>query len=418
MIEKVKRVLYTFSNNHNELIGKDGIMADTIVYKKKKRCLEETIGFFDFAEIDGCIWGAAINYNALIKIDLKTMEPQYMGSFPGEAMYAAWLYRSVVRVGNRLIFAPFMAESIGEYDLETEAFVENEKLKESNRRFKFETAFFINSKVYLMPQRYPYIVVLDVINGKMTYLDCIREAFEQEKQNLQTVFLGVGTTDSKSHVYIPRRSSTDILKYDIESHLCEVVAVGTESSVLICSLIDDWLWLLPAHNEPLVKWNVKTKDKVVYSGLQSECAPEDAPYIRAIDCGEKIFFFRELAEKSLIYDKKTDSFEKMSVSYESKVQLVEKPWKGNYYFAKRLDNGKIVSVSKKDHFVVIVDVENGQISNYPLCLSEENRRKWSRNALLREYDEQTKALKESTEGSLECFIDFVESEMPLLNPSD
>lgn len=385
-------------------------MIENKTCKIKKRCLDENIGFFDFVEINGYIWIAAINYNALFRVDLQTMIPQYVGSFPGESMYQAWLYRSVVRVGNRLIFAPFMAESIGEYDLEKECFIEHEKLKDSGIKFKFESMVCRGEEVFFFPQRYSYMVVYQTAKHRITYDKCLKDALEQKGQAGGAIFWGVGATEGEKHIYIPKRGATDIVRYDFGGRHAEKLVIEQESPLLICSLIDGWLWLLPAENMPLAKWNVETGEKVIYNELVVECEDAGAPFIRAVDCGEKICFVREFSKETLLYDKASDTFEGVGVSYQPGKDLVEKPWKGNYYFAEKLGKNQILTVSKKNHGVIVFDINSKQLQSFRLRMSDVDRKKWSTNALFRDFNRQTKTLFENTEDSLECFMDFLQQE--------
>ena len=361
-------------------------MVKKITGNYKKRCLDETIGFFDFAEADGYIWAAAINYNALFKIDKETMIPTYVGSFPGESMYQIWLYRSVVCVGKRLIFAPFMAECIGEYDLENEQFIEHERIKQSGIRFKFESIIAKDDKVYLMPQRYPEMMVYDTKSGSVAYKNCLKKALAQDGEEIGTVFWGVGTIESDKCIYIPQRGASDIVRFEFDRDDAEKIDIRLEGSYLICSLIDGWLWLLPSDSSPLVKCNVENGEKVIYSDLTIELEEEGAPFIRAIDCGEKICFIREMSKKTLLYDKSNDLFENIELRYEATEEIIEKPWKGNFYFAKKVGQNEILAVSKKDHGVVIFDVDNMQMQSFRFCMSDTDRKMWSTNALLRGFE--------------------------------
>lgn len=367
------------------------------------------LGFFDFVKIDKYIWFAALNCNGLYRVDLRTMCTEYMGAFPEEPMRGKYLYRSIVRYEDRLIFAPFMAESIGEYDLKNNKFIKHEKLEYADVKFKFESAVLVGETVFFIPQNYDYIVSYDIKYAATTNVLSINEVFADEIYDDKEVALGIGAVTLENCTYVPKRCSEMMIKYDFEQNTYELIKEDDKSCLLINVLIDDWLWMLPGRRMPIMKWNIKTNERRVYSDFVRENGEEGAPFIKAIDCGEKILFWRETASKSLVYDKKTDTFEELSVSYEPTEELLENPWAGNFYFAKKLDEHRILSVSKKDHAVVIFDIANAKIDSYKLRMSNNDNRLWNREVLRRRLDteERREVYHEDRLHSLEWFFELV-----------
>lgn len=375
--------------------------------------MNEAVGFYDFIEADGYIWFAASNYNALFRLALSENCLEYMGSFPGEPMLGHSLYRSVVMCEDRLIFAPFMAGSIGEYSIKSGEFIEHEKLDDSDTKFKFETAVLVEKKVFFMPQNYGYIVIYDLEEGQISYDACLKDVFSIDKQDGAGIALGIGisTSDVPDCVYVPRRFSGDMIKYNFRQKKCDYISLEDKNVCLLINvIIDDWVWMLPGKNVPLMKWNIVTGEKKVYSGIFEEDKEAGAPYIRAVDCGNKIVFWREYAGSSLIYDKKTDEFDKMLVSYDPKENLRKNPWSGNFYFAKRLDGDRVLGVSKKDHAMVILDIEKMKITSCYLKMSGGDVRKFNRQIIRSKIDVDAEQLLnfENSVHSLDWLFEFMD----------
>lgn len=365
---------------------------------------DAAIGFFDFAEADGYIWFAANNFNALCRADLHTMSLEYIGAFPGEPMLGHSLYRSVVRCGDRLVFAPFMAQGVGEYDLEKGEFTEHGRLKYPDIKFKFETAITVDRSVYFVPQNYGYIVEYDTETGAISETVPLRDIF-----NAENVVLGIGSADSHGIMYVPRRFSNEMIKCNFKQKKFERIETDKNACLLINVLINDWLWMLPGKSLPIMKQNVLTGEICTYPETTAVCGDSGIPFIKAIDCGSKIIFWRNLADSSLVYDKETDRFSKLPVSYEASEGLLEKPWAGNYYFAKQLDEYRILGVSKKNHATVILDVNEMKLDSYIMQMSAEDKRQWNKQCLRRRVDINTGQILyvEDRINSLEWFLEFV-----------
>jgi hypothetical protein len=122
------------------------------------------------------LWCAHHEFNALFHFSLadKELNPKFLGSFPGEDLFAKNLYRKPARIGNKLIFAPNTAKNIAVFDMDSGAFEmldlppvpsDAPPVKEGTPLFAYAVAH--GSEVYFFRQGYFEHLRLDMETLKL-----------------------------------------------------------------------------------------------------------------------------------------------------------------------------------------------------------------------------------------------------------
>ena len=143
----------------------------------------------NFLSLDGCkltfdgsckaegkIWFAANEFNALCCVEEGSCEACYVGSIPGEDIFAKYLYADIKYFQGKLYLTPLVADEIVVYCIETfkfqtitletaHTFVANPYIS----WLKFIKSVIVGESLYMLPRSYPAIIEMDLITQQLTY---------------------------------------------------------------------------------------------------------------------------------------------------------------------------------------------------------------------------------------------------------
>lgn len=138
------------------------------------------------------LWGLALDFNGLFRIDAKTHEITFMGQSPGEKKEGYHLFYGIAEHSGKLYFCPYNAKAIGVYE-KADAKFTTLSLKEEirNKEKKFTGIFADNQYIYLQGSRAHTIVRIDAETDEMIYIENWVKKF-------------AGSAAAKSEYYIQR----------------------------------------------------------------------------------------------------------------------------------------------------------------------------------------------------------------------
>jgi len=327
-----------------------------------KAAEKEAIGFHDFYSDGENIWVASNNCNGLFKINIESMEAEYIGSFPGEFLQGMHLYRSVAKVGSKLYFTPFMARSIGIYDLETNRFNTAPELRDKYIPFKFERSVVHDNCIYFLPQRYKAIVRYDAEKNEITYIDDHMSELIDRYGEKYPIYFGGGVAVQNDKAYIPCRMKNAVLEIDMAGQKCKILDIGEkgEKFIFICSCFG-YFWLV-GSKIAVTRWNPATGEIRRFASFPKGFKNEGIPFLNLTDYGRYILALHHQANMSVLVDVETGAMQEFSELAQDNITRIPGSWDGNYYFIKNLNQDYYIAVSKYDNAIVFIDKNTKKVN--------------------------------------------------------
>jgi hypothetical protein len=150
------------------------VQAPGITTASVKEC---PLVFVNVCEADNDLWFCAKDFNALIKMDKKTWETEYMGSFPCHGIDRKELHGSAARNGEKLYFAPLHDNVFYAYDLSKQSFevlptsLDEEKEWPNSSYNRFYSVISYERFVFYIGFSFKGLVRYDTETGEMKCCD-------------------------------------------------------------------------------------------------------------------------------------------------------------------------------------------------------------------------------------------------------
>lgn len=147
------------------------------IRKCGKELFEKPLIFENAYDAGESLWFTEYDYNALMKMDKESHKVEWKGSFPGEPFTQEGLYSSMAACEGKLYFAPYLANEIAVYDMETEKIQKIPLCKPIKKntiyheKFHFFRIVSIEKKIYFIPEFYPGILCYDTEHDVFSCFD-------------------------------------------------------------------------------------------------------------------------------------------------------------------------------------------------------------------------------------------------------
>lgn len=208
------------------------------------------------------LWCTPINFNSLFRISKETWTAEHIGFFANEELNCWRGFFAVIKLNDRLIFAPYSVDNIFEYLFENGSFkciaIEepDKKVKvEYNRYNKFTQVFHYGTYLFLSPHTYPGIIRYDLSTGKVDYYsDWINDLESRMKEPAYGYFSrGVLVGDK---ILLACGGANAVFEFNVENYTHRIYEIRNNNMGYngICYDGKDF-WLIPIENGTIVKWN-------------------------------------------------------------------------------------------------------------------------------------------------------------------
>lgn len=317
--------------------------------------------------LDGCIagedlWFVHCHYNALCKMEINTGKTEIIDLVPEEAVNGERLYHDVLKIDEKLYFAPHRAKELVEYDLCKKQF-RKISLKKAPQIEKSKFTRMVSYKDYLffLPTYYPAIVRYNFKTGSFKYysnlIHDIREYDKGDNGNTPE-FMNAISVEGELLLMASAKSNI-ILEFNMNTEKTNIYRVGKEEYNYYRMEYDgNDYWLIPHESKAIVRWNRKTGQTVEYSEYPEGFIAEKNAFLNIIYCGEYMLAFPKNANMIVKIDIETGIMSefKLTLPYkEGERKEVYYNWSNNYYFIKKLDAARILAMTAYDSSLLILD---------------------------------------------------------------
>jgi len=372
-------IVHLFGVTGKPIFATDMLVQRTASEEEKASLL------FSNACIDGeNLWMVVDEYNTLCKMNLLSGEISSVFKFEGILVKDS-IYPSPLKVTNRLILAPFNAQEICEYNLDTQE-TKKTALREPLEWGNFRQSIVYKSYVFMIPDCYPAILRYDLRTGTCTYYKkCIKELLKYRTSNRMELLGTCCVRDSK--ILAPSLLSNHVLEFDMDSGSYKIYTLGSEKENY-GTIIDDGheYWLLPWTTKTIVRWNYVTGEVKEYKDYPDDfvCSSDvnggTYMFTGAVYSNNAIWIFPCYANMILCLDVVTGQIKKVDLNlpYEENMRKSEFYMQQNNYFGCfKYDDQNVAALSSYDRSLLIIDTIEETYRLLPCRLSPDDVQKLS-----------------------------------------
>lgn len=248
------------------------------------------------------VWGTALEFNGLFRINPDTYEIKHMGQFPDENPEGFRLFYEIAECGGKLYFCPHNAKHIAVYDKASVKFSTidlREDIKDIDKKFCGILAF--GKYVYLQGGRANTIVQLDTETNKLVYIeDWIKEIIKRQEIHFDYYILS-GCIYNES-LYCPGSGTKGMLRINLTDFSYEFISFASDSPDCFADIVnqDGTLWLRPDGDGFISRYDSRTQllDKMAKINHSSSfCKIND--YIYYFSMTEPFFYRIHMKSKEI-----------------------------------------------------------------------------------------------------------------------
>lgn len=249
---------------------------------------------FSITEENVLYWSKEENYGFERYID-------FLDSFIDSA------YNEIYKYEKKIILAPCTCQNIAVINEDKSVkFIEIEQINDA--KWAFEESYFIGNKLVLVPHDYPAIVIVNIENYMVEYVNC-GENFIRQKDS-EGYHYG-SSWESNGWVFVTDAFCNEIIRINTDNLNFEVLKVdlGIESKRIVASKCEgDECWIFHVDGPLVTRFNYKTNEfktiNLYVNGLQSNYMyGRDKYYFdNVVQCGNRLLFSPLFANKIIEYN--------------------------------------------------------------------------------------------------------------------
>ena len=196
--------------------------------------------------------------NAICFLPEDSKEVQFLGFFD-KAFSNRRMYKTIQACGDKIIFAPSLANDIAIYDInsrKTELIALKELDSSKPKYFKFWTSLCYGDFVFFIGHYYPAIIALNIYTNELHYISEWVEELETNHKNIENEpYLTEGVIID-DYAYLPFCCSNALLKFNLSNFSWEIIELDVECGGFNgLNKCDDTLYLITRNTNELVRWN-------------------------------------------------------------------------------------------------------------------------------------------------------------------
>jgi hypothetical protein len=212
------------------------------------------------------LWFTAFEFNALFKLDKRTLKAEFVGEIPDEKDESSRLYYSMVQLQGQLYLAPLRALEMAVYDLNRQEFkkrsiVDDVWWKEhQSEQFRLATVIAQYKEHIFLAGGYPAIIRYNTQSGQVDYFDdWLIKVRSLSFDGNAIFFRGSAVGRDQRFLVLACIAANASVVFDMETCTSMVIGFGPEKEGFNCACYDGRdFWFVRTHSPSVVKWNLET----------------------------------------------------------------------------------------------------------------------------------------------------------------
>ena len=388
------------------------ILQKPLFFMNEKRYYQPTLDemlsdkTFDVCRVGDDLWFITLKTQLLCKYNMKSGKMECVEEIPDTARWGKE-YIGLVHYENRLIFVPYIANSICVYDMINGTF-RKEYFRDENVLVKFNRGTIFEHYLYLIPCGYPAIVRYDVLTGEFTYY---REGIRELQDRMdQSPFSEFATWEEE--LYILSRRSNDILCFNMHTQESKYYSLDETSTRYVGIAMDDkYCWIGKYNDCTVFRWNRSTGEVVEYRNVPETFRYGDFAYAGIFPREDKVYLLGN-SDGMLEMSKTVDEivFSDFELPYNEngfKSEYYRYKYSGDYdyIFAYKISANEIAACAYYDASLMVLNVDSKSYKKVPIRIKEQLQTE------AKKYSGNLKEMWEDANIPLSKFVEFLSQEL-------
>lgn len=249
------------------------------------------------------IWFAASTHNGLYYLDLEKKIIEYIGKFPNEDAFAIRLYNHVIRYENKLIFIPFNARALVEYDILKSEFIERkiplfstEKEDKLIHLTSFHDYKIVGDDIYLFPFWEDGVIVrYHILTSQFEFMKMWNEVVDKYKTFNSNGISFVHIELMGDKIIAPLFSENVIFIFNTQNDEYEVINIGEmkKEGFSGIEIIESKIFLFSSFYKKIYEYDYEKKQLQSY---EYECACMESPYyFESVYLNKQLYFLEVMS---------------------------------------------------------------------------------------------------------------------------
>lgn len=226
---------------------------ELIFSEQRGEVLDRPLVFENGYDDGTSLWFTGYEYNSLIKMDKKTHEITWKGIFPDEPFAQQGLYNAAAACGQKLYFAPCMANEIAVYHMKTEKIQKIPLCRPVktngiyHEKFHFFRAVSAAKKIYFIPEYYPGLLCYDTERDMFCCFDDWVDKVEEVRVSERRYFTECVSVEDR--LILPCACADAVVIFDMAEKKSRVIqTLRTDYPYKFCGVCHtgDFLYLVSA----------------------------------------------------------------------------------------------------------------------------------------------------------------------------
>ncbi|GBU23461.1 hypothetical protein R83H12_00072 [Fibrobacteria bacterium R8-3-H12] len=332
-----------------DAVGKP-VVVQRVGVRERESLLDRA--FFWHFIIDNDIWFCDARLNILLKMNIETWEPEYMGNFGSSLWKISDLYTSGVLHNGNLYLAPLMANEIAEYDIQkkTITYIPCGNIKGGEN---FVTALNYGKYIFFIPYKYEAIMRLDTESKEIAFFDDWVEPLKRLTTDEKKPFFAAPLRITENIIMLASYRANAVVEFNMETLKSKVYEIGQKSYRYngICFDGKDY-WLFLWNGGSIIKWNpnigvIKEFTNIAegnfYENIRCFCS--------IIFCEGYIWLFPHYSKQTFKINVKTDEISKVEEFEPSFIEGETRIYPTAYVFALNIGDVIYAYAGKDGTFI-------------------------------------------------------------------
>jgi len=324
-------------------------------------------------------WVSNGSFNGICKVNVNTGVTDFITHIPSQKNDDILLYSNILKLENKILLTPLLANDIVEYDLSSGK-IRNipSKVLEKDRSVinnRFNAVRF-NEYVFITPFSYQAIIRYDINTGEYKYYTNWYQNLKPYIHDLDSPIFANAIMVRKNKLLMACAQNNVVMELDIENGETVIHTVGKEGNNYWSMTYDgEDYWLIQnenLNNDSIVRWNFETGKTTEYSDFPIGMIKQPHNFNELIYCGEYLLAFPRHTNMILKIDVNTGDMTefKLQLGYrEGDRKSIYYDLKCNYYFAK-IYKENIIAMSMFDNSLIKINLKTEEISKVKIALKD------------------------------------------------
>lgn len=311
---------------------------------------------YGFTEIEDRVFFPDLYFNGIVELNKITGKIQNLYRFMEYGVRTSYLYSTVSRVGNCLVFVPNRSDKIATFDLFSLEIsyvqLDNEKLGKEHPYFR--SACEYNNFVYMFPSKASYIVKFDVKSGVVNYIQIEVNRISDDRVLFRQEYEII-----RNKVYIPFAEKGSVCIFDLITDTFKIVDLGIKQGFSTINYVEGRIWMSLWEDFGIIEWNEESGTIREYRDFPEKIEKGKYTFSYSEIIGNQIIYFPQQCNMIISLDIMTGKI--------SCVRVLDS-WKDSTlmtFCGKKNAEGFYVVVSYEKDILSIMETKDGKICMKP-----------------------------------------------------